>query len=234
MKKIPVILLSTVLLGLSLPVKAQAPAPVASPAPVPSLTAPPPAVDLTPSLNQLQQTAGTISLNLSRLRIEKWKADGSVKRQSQADADSITRNLTSALPSLIDQVRANPQSLAAAVKLYRNVNALYDVFGGLAEMAEAFGPKGESATLAADAGTLDRIRRDIGDKLEKLAAGADSEILRLRAEVASKPPPPPTRIIIDEEEEKPPKPVRKKPAPPKKPVETKPAENTSPSPAITK
>jgi hypothetical protein len=233
MKKIAVILLSAVLLGLNLPVKAQAPPPPASQTPVSSLTALPPAVDLTPSLNQLQQTAGTISLNLSRLRIEKWKADASVKRQSQADADSITRNLASALPSLIDQVRANPQSLAATVKLYRNVNALYDVFGGLAEMAETFGPKGESAALAADAGSLDRIRRDIGEKLEKLAAGADSEILRLRAEVASKPPPPPTRIIIDDEE-KPQKPVRKKPAPVKKPVETKPAENTSPSPAITK
>ena len=232
MKKIAVILLSTALLGLSLPVKAQAPAPAASPTPVSSLNAAP-TVDLTPSLNQLQQTAGTISLNLSRLRIEKWKADGSVKRQSQADADSITRNLTSAMPSLIDQGRANPQSLAAAVKLYRNVNALYDVFSGLAGMAEAFGPKGESAALAADADSLDRIRRDIGDKLEKLAAGADSEILRLRAEVASKPAPPPTRIIIDDEE-KPPKPVRKKPAPAKKPVESKPADNTSPSPAVTK
>jgi len=107
------------------------------------------------------------------------------------------------------------------------------VFGGLAGMAEAFGPKSESAALAADAGSLDRIRRDIGDRLEKLAAGADSEILRLHAEVTSKPAPPPTRIIIDDEE-KPPKPVRKKPAPPKKPVETKPADNINPSPAVTK
>jgi uncharacterized small protein (DUF1192 family) len=232
-KKTTAIVLGAALLGLSLRTEAQAPAPATSKAPASSLTALPSAVDLTPSLDQLQQTAGAMGLDVSRLRIEKWKAEVPIKKQSQSYADSITRNLTTALPTLIDQVRANPQNLAAAVKLYRNINALYDVLGTLTDMAETFGPKAENTALANDAGRLDNIRRDVGEKLEKMAAAADSEILRLRAEVASKPPPPPTKIIV-EDEEQPKQAVRKKPVHPKKPVENKPAENAGPSPAVTK
>jgi len=220
------ILFCAALLGLSLGAEAQTPTPTASLAPgTGSVVAPPPAVDLSSSLTQLQQTATAMGLNISRLRIEKWKADGSIKKRSQADADSITRNLTTALPTLIDQVRTKPQSLAAAVKLYRNINALYDVFGALTEVAETFGPKAEYTPLATDAAALEGIRRDFGDKLEKLAAAADTEIVRLRTEAAKTPPPPPTKIVIDDEE-KPQKTVHKKPAQPKKPASSRPPENT--------
>jgi hypothetical protein len=235
--KATAIVLTTALLGLNLRAEAQTPVPAPSKAPVVGVTAPP-AVDLTPILPQLRQIAGAMGLDVSRLRIEKWKADASVKKQSQTDADSITRNLTTALPTLIDQVGTNPRSLAAAVKLYRNVNALYDVFGTLTEMAGTFGPKAEYTRLASDADKLDGIRRDVGDKLEKLAAATDSEIMRLRAEAAKTPPPAPVKIVIDDEE-KPKKTVHKKPVQTKKPAENKPSEakssdNANPSPAVTK
>jgi hypothetical protein len=221
--KTTAILLSVALLSLGLRAEAQTAASAPPKAPPIGVTAPPPRLDLGSTLSQLQQTAGTMSLNLSRLRIEKWKADGSVKKQSQADADSITRNLTAGLPAVMEQVRANPQSLAAAVKLYRNVNALYDVFAALTELAGAYAPKTEYTPLAGDAGNLDNIRRDLGDKLEQLAATADMEIVRLRTEGLSKPAPAPTKIIVDE---KPPaKPARKKPAKTTKPAGSKPAPN---------
>jgi hypothetical protein len=183
------------------------------------MTAPQPALtELNPLLTQVEQAAQAMTLEIARLRIEKWKADSSVKRQSQENADSISRNLTTALPTLVDQVRANPQSLAATFKLYRNLDALYDVFSILTESAGSFGPKADYQALAGSAADLDKLRRTMGDKLESLAANSDSEIVRLRTEVAqakAAPPPPPKKVIVDEDE-KPKKPVKKsvkKPAP---------------------
>ncbi|MFB3815756.1 MAG: hypothetical protein ACE14L_16760 [Terriglobales bacterium] len=183
------------------------------------VTAPPPATsppaagatpqDFTSLLPQLQQAAQSINLDIARLRIEKWKTEGAIKEQAQQNADSISRNISAALPGMTEQVRANPQSLAAAVKLYRNVNALYDVFSTLAESAGAFGPKQEYETLSSDAARLDSVRRTMGERLEGMAAANDAELVRLRTELtrATTPPPPPMKIIIDDD--KPAKPARK-------------------------
>lgn len=169
--------------------------------------------DLNPILGQLEQTAQALNLKLAKLRIEKWKADGGSKQQAQQNADSISRNLTAALPGMIGQVRANPQSLALDFKLYRNVSALYDVAASLTEAAGAFGPKAEYESLASEVANLDNVRRAMGDKLENMAAMTDSEVSRLRAQIAqaaAPPPEPPKKIVIDDAEEKPKKPVRKK------------------------
>src|SRR5438045_535961 len=52
-------------------------------------------------LSQLQQTSQSMQADLSKMRIEKWKTDGSNKRQVQTDVDSVTRNLQTALPEII-------------------------------------------------------------------------------------------------------------------------------------
>jgi hypothetical protein len=217
-----------ILFGACVAAGAQAAAPAPG-TPQPAGAVPPPALsDFTPLLDQLQQTTAALSLEITRLRIERWKADAAVKRQSQQDADSITRNVTTALPTVSDAVRANPQNLAGVFKLYRNVSALYDVLSSLTEAAGTFGPKSEYAPLAGNAEKLDRIRRELGDKFDHLAAATDAEILRLRTEIASRTPPPaPKKIVIDDEEPKK-KPVRKKTA--KKPPESKPAESTGSAP----
>ncbi len=127
-------------------------------------------------LPELEQEAATLSMDVGRLRIEKWKTDSGTKQQSTANMMSIQRNLTSALPELIQQVRANPQSLAASFKLYRNLSALYDVLAGLSESAGAFGGKGEFQALATDFSNLDGLRRNYGNALEAMTAAADSQL----------------------------------------------------------
>jgi len=108
---------------------------------------------------------------------------------------------------MVAQVRASPQSLAAIFKLYRNLNALYDVLSALAESAGAFGPKADYGALAAHASSLDSLRRTMADYLESLAAARDAEIAGLRARAATAPP---GKIVIDQES--PPKRSRKKKA----------------------
>ncbi len=167
--------------------------------------------DLNPLLNQLDETSQAAAIDIARLRIEKWKADSSYRQQSQENAQSLQRNIRGALPGMVAAVRSQPDNLAAGVKLYRNLNALYDVMSALTESAGAFGPKSDFEALASQLSGLDNIRRAFADRLEALAAVKDSELIRLRAQ--PRPAPPTKKIIVDENEpgRKPAK--KKKPAP---------------------
>lgn len=143
---------------------------------------------------QVDQTAQAAALDVARLRIEKWKADSAYKQQSQQSADSISRNLTSALPGLTAAVRATPQGMAANFKLYRNLNALYDVFKSLAESAEAFGPKQDYQSIGQYVNIFDDQRRALGDYLETLAAAKDTQSTNTASAVKRLP----KKIIIDD------------------------------------
>ena len=154
-------------------------------------------------LDRLQATASQTALDLGHLRIDKWKVDAESKRQAQANADSVLRNLTSALPGLIDAVRSAPQDLSAEFKLYRNLNALYDVFGSLTESAGAFGPKGDYEALAQQLETIDSVRRNLGDTIEQLTSSTQSELSQLRSQIrtyqqAAAAPLPPKKVVVDD------------------------------------
>jgi hypothetical protein len=133
-------------------------------------------------LAQIEQTAQAANLALARLRIEKWKTDSSVKRQSQSDSDSVQRNVSAALPTLVSAVRSAPDDLSATFKLYRNLSALADVMRSLTESAGAFGPKDDFEALNTETGAMDQVRRQLGESLEATAAAQRTELLRLRSQ----------------------------------------------------
>ena len=56
-------------------------------------------------LSQIEATSKNTQADLSKLRIERWKADGSYKKQALGNVDSIQRNLQGALPEIISQLR---------------------------------------------------------------------------------------------------------------------------------
>jgi hypothetical protein len=183
--------------------------------------------------------------DVENMRIEKWKTDSSNKRQTQANVDSIRRNLQSALPEIVAQVNASPEDLAASFKLYRNLDALYDVFGSIVENAGAFGSKDEFQSLSNDMNGIESARRSMGERMQKLASAKEDELTRLRAQVktlsAAVPPPPPKKIIVDDTEPAPKKPSAKKKTakpgttdantPAKKPAPAKPAATSNPPPS---
>jgi len=177
------------------------------------------AVNLATPMAELQPAVDSLRVNLTRLRIDKWKIDGESKRQAMANSQSIQRNLTDALPGMIAQVQANPASLPAAFKLYRNLNALYDVASSLTESAGAFGPKEEFQALASDISGLDRARRTLADQIENGAIAQDGQLARLRQQaraqqqVATSSPPPKKIVIDDTQPAKKPATKKKKPAP---------------------
>ncbi len=156
-----------------------------------------------PDLDRLQAAASQANLDLSHMRIDKWKVDADSKRQAQANADSVQRNLTSALPGMISAVRSAPQDLSAEFKLYRNLNALYDVFASLTEVTGAFGPKNDFQALAQQLETIDSVRRNLGDALERLTSSTQSELDQLRTQVrtyqrAAAAAPPAKKVVVDD------------------------------------
>jgi hypothetical protein len=197
----------------------------ASPAPVPYASV----SELNGLLAGLEQAAQTTQTDLARLRIEKWKMDSGYKKQTLANADSVRRNLQSALPEIMTQLRNSPEDLGASFKLYRNLDALYDVLGNVTESAGAFGSKDEFQSLSNDLNSFERSRRAFADRMEGLSTAKEAELAQLRTQVktlqAATPPPPPKKIVVDDNAPPKPAPKKKKPVP-KPPTATTPAATT--------
>lgn len=181
-----------------------APTPIASPA-----TAKPAApasstgggTDMSSLLSQVSRASQATLQDLAALRIEKWKTDGASKEQLQQQSSALQRNLSAALPELMAQVRDHPDDLAASFKLYRNLNALYDVLVPLADASGSVGAQGDYDTLARDASAFDGARRAFADRLESLAAARDAEVTKLRAQVqaaAATPVASKGKVVVDD------------------------------------
>ena len=182
--------------------------------------------ELNSILGQVRDVAQSIDGDLAKTRVDRWKADAATKRDAQANVESIRRNVQSALPEIITQLNNTPEDLAASFKLYRNLDALFDVFGPVAESAGAFGSKDEYQNLSNDLNALQSARHALGERMQNLAAAKESELTRLRNQVrtlqAATPPEPPKKVIVDDT------------VPPKKPVKkksAKPAVPPAPAPA---
>jgi hypothetical protein len=185
-------------------------------------------------LSQLEQVAQAAQVDLAKLRIDKWKTDSNTKRGTQSDVESLQRNLQMALPEIIGQLRASPENIAGTFKLYRNLDALYDVFGPVVESAGAFGSKDEFQSVQNDLSALERSRRSLAERMETLAGAKEGELTQLRTQVkdlqaaAAPPPATPSKKIVVDDTEPPKKPVKKKVVP-KPPKPTPPATTQTPS-----
>jgi hypothetical protein len=190
------------------------------PAPVPYASV----SELNGIIGQLEQASEATQADLSKLRIEKWKTDSGTKKQTLGNVDSIKRNLQGALPEIVTQLRNSPEDLAASFKIYRNLDALYDVLGNVTESAGAFGSKDEFQSLSNDLSALERSRHSFAQRMESLTVSKEAELNQLRTQVktlqAAAPPPPPKKIIVDDNEPK-------KPAPKKKTIPRPPAKQST-------
>src|SRR5215467_6194980 len=64
--------------------------------------------ELNQILGNLEQTSQATQTDLGHLRIEKWKTDGSTKKQTESDVESIQRNLQNAMPALLSELKGSP------------------------------------------------------------------------------------------------------------------------------
>lgn len=190
-------------------------------------------------LVQLEAASKNAQADLVKLRIEHWKTDTSTKKQSLANVDSIQRNLQGALPAIIAELRAAPEDLPATFKLYRNLDALYDVVGSVAEVAGAFGSKDDFQSVSNDLSAFEGTRKQLAQRIENLSTAKEAEIVRLRTELktARAVAEPPKKIVVDDNAAPAKKPVVKKKVAPKPgtaaPTSAKPAAGQASSPPAT-
>ena len=184
--------------------------------------------ELNGMLAQLDATSKSTQADLVKLRVERWKTDNTYKKQTLANVDSIQRNLQSALPEIMAQLQAAPEDLPATFKLYRNLDALYDVLGSVTESAGAFGSKDDFQSLSNDLNGFEGTRKQMAQRIENLSSSKEAEIVRLRADLktaqAAIPATPATsakKTVVDDNQ------PEKKPAPAvKKKTATKPKPTT--------
>lgn len=187
--------------------------------------------ELNQILGNLNQASQNAQNDLSRLRIERWKTDSNTKKQSESDTESIQRNLKDALPTIVTQLQGSPENLAVTFKLYRNLDALYDVVGSVVESAGAFGSKEEFQSLSNDLNALDNSRHALAERMNKLAIAKDNEIGELRVALQNaRAEIPPKKVVVDDTEPKKPVTHKKSTAKPKAPPKTVPKPPTTTTP----
>jgi hypothetical protein len=168
-------------------------------------------VDLNAVLLQIQQATSSANADIGKLRIEKWKTDSEQKKQLLQIADSVQKNITNAVPGLINDVQTSKGSVLTSFKLYDNLNILYEFFSGLADAAGSLGKREEYEPLAADATALDTARRNLSTYIEqtigKLEAASRTPA-QTRPSTAA-PAPGKKVIVIDDEDEPAPKKKKK-------------------------
>lgn len=181
----------------------------------------------------LEQASQATQVDLAKLRIERWKTDATTKKQTDADVQSIQRNLETALPAVIGELRTSPENLTATFKLYRNLDALYNVLTSVVESAGAFGSKDDFQSLQSDLNAIEKSRRALADRMDALSITKENEIGQLHTQLknmqAAVPVAPPKKVVVDDTE--PPKKMpKKKPAKSSKPATTTPPPATPPQP----
>jgi len=163
-------------------------------------------------LSDLQRTTQTVNGDLAKLRIERWKADGAEKQQMQQVAESLQKNITMAVPGLINDLQAAPGSVSKAFKLYHDMNVVYEFMNSLAEAAGAYGRREEYEPLANDASALDKARQNLSGYIEQTANN-----MEIQARKPAPPPPAqsaqtPKKVVIDDDTPAPKKTRKKKAA----------------------
>lgn len=157
--------------------------PPAAPSPAPQSLKTPSAI-MQPAIETLRQTIWI-------LRPEKWKASDAIRQETSANIDSIHRDLTNTLPSLLTAADQTPDSVSRMLPAYRNIEALYDVLLRVVQVANLTAPKQQSAALDHARASLEDARRTLGDHLNSAALAQDQQVHGLQAALRAVPPPAP-------------------------------------------
>src|SRR4051794_3278462 len=186
--------------------------------------------ELNMMLSELEQGSQRTQADLAKMRVDKWKTDSNTKHQEQANVESLQRNLQTGLPEIIGQVRNSPENLNLTFKLYRNLDALNDVFSSVVESTGAFGSKDDFQALGNDLNMFEKSRRSFADRMDSLSGAKEAELNQLRTQVrtlqAAAPPPAAKKVVVDDTE--PPKKAAKKKSTTKPKPATPPPAGTPP------
>jgi hypothetical protein len=172
---------------------------------------------LADALQQVSVTVDRLNRALASINIQKWKAPGDVRQTASADVDSMERDLSGTLPSLISAAQANTSKMSPAFAVYRNVDALYDVLLRVSETAQLAGSN-DARILEQQRADLEAARTQLGAALVQATQAQDNEVVQLHTAAAAAAPAaaPASKTVVDDGPPAKPKSTRRtrKPTPP--------------------
>jgi hypothetical protein len=166
----------------------------------PSSSAPAGAAVQTPATSgrtgaALQPSIQLVKAALSTVNIDKWKASSAIKSEADGNLNSVQRDIDQTLPALVMAADAAPDSIAKAVPVYRNVDALYDVMLRLDAAGRLSAPKDQVGALDDALASIAKARSTLGDQLQASADAQEQRIIRLQ-QAAARPAPAPTPAAV--------------------------------------
>jgi hypothetical protein len=127
------------------------------------------------SLDEVQQTVGSVKL-------DKWKR-GSVRDEAENNIDAIQRYMQGTLPAMMKEADAAPGTLSKVLPVSRNIDALYDVLVHVVEASRVSAPGDQVAQLQQALSDLEKARVTLGNQLQQTATVQEKQIVELRTTV---------------------------------------------------
>ena len=177
--------------------------------------------DLNAIVLEIQKATSSASVDIGKLRIERWKTDSGQRQQLQQVADSLQKNIANAVPGLVNDVQSSRGGVVASFKLYHNLNVVYEFLSSLADAAGGLGKREEYEPLATDAAALDTARQNLSIYIEQAAVKLESANRASAAATPVQVVPGKKVVVIDDTD--PPSPAKKHAKPTKKKASNPPA-----------
>jgi hypothetical protein len=152
-----------------------------------------------PATNLGQRVAASVQglqTSVQGLTPETWKASKAEKQDLTAAQASLQRNLSEAVPGLLQTWNRAPQNLAEAFRLYRDLDVVYQVTSRLEASAGQSAPPDQARAISASTGQLRQSLQQLGDYIQATAALQYTQMQQAR--VAARPAPAPKSIIIND------------------------------------
>jgi hypothetical protein len=177
---------------------------------------PAPSVNLNAVLLQVQQSTNSASVDIGKLRVDRWKTDPDQKQQLQHIGESLQKSIANAVPALVTNVQSSKGSVSATFKLYHNLNVIYENLNYLADVAGGLGKKEEFDPLAADCAALETARQSLSIYISESAGRLEAASRQAAVNAAVQTQVPGKKVVVINEDEqpakKPVKPAAKKKA----------------------
>jgi hypothetical protein len=143
---------------------------------------------------RLQTAVQALAAALQGAQPQQWGMNARQRREYAQATPALERNLQEAVPRLLDLYQRQPQNLAAAFRLYRDLQAVAQVAGQAAGLSRHRPGNASGQALRQAAAELQRSLSALGDSIQAGANRLQAELARATA--ASHHPKPPQRLDI--------------------------------------
>ncbi len=169
--------------------------------------APASALPVTPS-GLLRPALDGVAASLAGLSADRWRLPKDLRAATNADIDSIRRDLDQILPALLTTADAVPDAVSTQLPVAGNVGALYDVMLRVTERAKMAAPSPTPDQLIHSLTSLEAARRALADHITQDAAAQERRVVQLQTSLNARPAVPATPATASKPCVAPPKPKR--------------------------